>query len=55
MRHEDNSLVLELDRDQDSVVAVIDTLRAAGAHVTDLHTEQADLEDIFVDLVRNGA
>ncbi|MGW8246682.1 MAG: ABC transporter ATP-binding protein [Acidiferrobacterales bacterium] len=54
LRHEDNSLVLELDRDQDSVVGVIDTLRAAGAHVTDLHTEQADLEDIFVDLIRSG-
>jgi ABC-2 type transport system ATP-binding protein len=53
LRHEDNSLVLELDRDQDSVVGVIDTLRAAGAHVTDLHTEEADLEDIFVDLIRS--
>jgi len=53
VRQEDNCIVLELDRDQDSVVGVLDTLRAAGAHVTDLHTEQADLEDIFVDLVRD--
>jgi len=51
IRHEDNCIVLELDRDQDSVVGVLDALRSAGAHVTDLHTEEADLEDIFVDLV----
>jgi len=51
LRHEDNCIVLELDRDQDSVVGVLDALRSAGAHVTDLHTEEADLEDIFVDLV----
>ena len=49
--HNNNCIVLELDRDQDSVVGVLDALRGAGAHVTDLHTEQADLEDIFVDLV----
>lgn len=55
VRHEDNCIVLELDRDQDSVIGVLDSLRAGGAHVTDLHTEQADLEDIFVDVIGKQA
>jgi len=53
VQQDNNCLILEIDRDQDSVVGVIDTLRAAGAIVTDLHTHQADLEDVFVDLVRS--
>jgi ABC-2 type transport system ATP-binding protein len=55
LRHEGPSIVLELNRDQDSVVDVLDVLRGAGANVTDLHTEQADLEDVFVDLIGRKA
>ena len=51
LRHEENNVVLELNRDEDSVITVLDALRNAGASVTDLHTEQADLEDVFVDLI----
>jgi ABC-2 type transport system ATP-binding protein len=51
-RREPNGLELELDRGSDSIVAVLDSLRDAGVVVTDLHTEEADLEDVFVDLVK---
>lgn len=53
-RHEDNRIELELDRDSDSVIEMLDELRGSGANVTDLHTEEADLEDVFVELVRQG-
>jgi ABC-2 type transport system ATP-binding protein len=51
VRQEDSCIVLEFNRDEDSVINMLDALRNAGAHVTDLHTEQADLEDVFVDLI----
>lgn len=50
-RRETGSMELELDRRTDSIVGVLDGLRDAGVVVTDLHTEEADLEDVFVDLV----
>jgi ABC-2 type transport system ATP-binding protein len=53
-RHEDNRIELELDRDSDSVIEMLDELRGSGANVTDLHTEEADLEDVFVELVQQG-
>ena len=52
--HEDNRIELELDRDSDSVIEMLDELRGSGANVTDLHTEEADLEDVFVELVQQG-
>lgn len=51
VRQDSHCLVLELDREQDSVVDMLDALRQTGARITDLHTEEADLEDVFVDLV----
>lgn len=45
-------LVFQLDRDRDSIAAVLDTLRAHGAAITDLHTERPDLEDVFLELTR---
>ncbi len=51
-RLEDNIIELELDREQDSVIAAIDALRASGVAVTDVNTEAADLEDVFVELVQ---
>jgi ABC-2 type transport system ATP-binding protein len=49
----DNDLDLTLSRDTDSVVAVLDALRAQGAVITDVHTEAADLEDVFIELTRD--
>jgi ABC-2 type transport system ATP-binding protein len=51
--HVGNELELALSRDTDSVVAVLDTLRAHGAVITDVHTEAADLEDVFMELTRS--
>jgi ABC-2 type transport system ATP-binding protein len=47
-----NRLEFELARDSDSVVDVLDSLRAEGAQVMDVHTEAADLEDVFIELTR---
>ncbi len=47
-----NRLELQLSRDTDSVVAVLDALRAHGATITDVRTEAADLEDVFIELTR---
>ncbi|MDH5649158.1 MAG: ABC transporter ATP-binding protein [Gammaproteobacteria bacterium] len=49
-----NSLVLQLNREEDSIVNVLDVLRNAGANVTDLETEVADLEDVFLELTAAG-
>jgi ABC-2 type transport system ATP-binding protein len=45
---------LQIDKSHDSIIGVLDGLRAAGATVEDLKTEQADLEDVFVELMRRG-
>ncbi|HHH36292.1 MAG TPA: ABC transporter ATP-binding protein [Gammaproteobacteria bacterium] len=49
-RHEGNLLELSLEKGADSIVEVLQTLREAGAEITDLHTERADLEDAFMAL-----
>lgn len=52
-QHSDH-LVLQLNRQQDSVVQVLDLLRDNGAEILELQTEAADLEDVFVELTRNS-
>jgi len=47
-----NELVFQLSRQTDSIAAVLDALREAGARIADLHTEKPDLEDIFLQLTR---
>jgi len=47
-----NHLELELNKDRDSVVAVINTLNGTGIEVIDISTQRADLEDVFVDLIQ---
>ena len=47
-------LELQLTRDADSVIAVLDALRAHGAEIVDVHTEAADLEDVFIELTRTA-
>ncbi|MCR4301194.1 MAG: ABC transporter ATP-binding protein [Sulfuricaulis sp.] len=51
-RQEGNQLELQLDKSADSVIAVLDVLRAHGAVIIDLNMEGADLEDVFVELTR---
>jgi ABC-2 type transport system ATP-binding protein len=53
LRHaEGESLEFELDRERETIVALLDELRARGAEVLDLETRAADLEDVFVELTR---
>lgn len=51
-RQEGNCIELQLDKHTDSIVTVLDDLRAHGAVIEDLRTEAADLEDVFVELTR---
>lgn len=44
----------ELRKGTDSIVAVLDALRDAGADVIDLHLQEPDLEDVFMDITRAG-
>lgn len=48
-------LELQLTRGRDSVAAVLDGLRSAGLQVTDVHTREPSLEDIFVELTGEAA
>ncbi len=47
---EANELLFEYDRSTHSVVDIIDAVRAAGVDIVDIHTEHANLEDVFVSL-----
>jgi ABC-2 type transport system ATP-binding protein len=53
-RRDGACLTFELSRDTDSVVEVLDLLRARGAVITDVATEAADLEDVFIELTHRG-
>jgi ABC-2 type transport system ATP-binding protein len=54
-RQEGNQIELQLDKNTDSVMAVLDALRAGGAVIIDLNMEGADLEDVFVELTHGGS
>jgi len=45
---------LRLRRDSDSVLGVLDSIRAAGIEVKDIHMEDDDLEDVFIQLTGRG-
>jgi ABC-2 type transport system ATP-binding protein len=47
-----HNLELELNKDQNSVVDVINALNSAGIEVIDVSTQRADLEDVFVSLIQ---
>lgn len=49
---EQNRIEFTLQRGSDSIMALIDTLRTAGADIVDIKTEDADLEDVFIELTR---
>jgi len=46
----DDVLILRLHRQQDSIGAVLESLRAENIHFTDLHTEEPGLEEVFLNL-----
>jgi ABC-2 type transport system ATP-binding protein len=50
-----NRIELELEKKTDSIIAVLDALRTAGIVITHLTMEEADLEDVFVELTRARA
>ena len=47
-------LSFNLDREEDSVMQVLDTIRDAGVSVIDIRVEEDDLEDVFVQLTRES-
>ena len=52
--HQDHRIELELERNSDSIIAVLDALRQAGAVIGDIAIDETDLEDVFVELTRRG-
>jgi ABC-2 type transport system ATP-binding protein len=50
VQRQGNTLELALDKAADSIVGILNDLQRAGVEIADVHTEQADLEDIFMDL-----
>lgn len=54
-QHSETRLEINLERGQGAIMHALDTLRAAGADVIDLKTEEVDLEDIFIEITRPQA
>jgi ABC-2 type transport system ATP-binding protein len=50
VQRQGNTLELALDKAADSIVGTLNELQHAGVVIVELRTEQADLEDIFMDL-----
>lgn len=44
-------LVLRLHREKDSIVGILEELRNANIEVTDLHTNEPSLEEVFIHLI----
>ncbi len=49
---EGNRLELQLQKDTDSIIKVLDALRSQGAVIVDFAIAEADLEDVFVELTK---
>ncbi len=47
-KRQDNILELALDKREDPIARVLHDLQQAGVEIIDLHTERADLEDVFL-------
>jgi len=47
-----NRVELQFEKGSDSIMTILDELRATGAVVMDLKSEEVDLEDVFVELMR---
>ena len=52
LAHEGLRLELQIEKGSDSIMGILDCLREAGAQVADIKTEEPDLEDVFVELMR---
>ena len=50
---QENRLELQLQKDTDSIIEVMNALEQAGVTITDFHTEKADLEDVFIELTHS--
>jgi ABC-2 type transport system ATP-binding protein len=55
VQRQGNTLELALDKAADSILGILNELQRAGVDIVDVHTEQADLEDIFMDLTSRRA
>ena len=53
--HDGQRLEITLEHREDSIISVVDSLRDAGADIVDLQTEDADLEDVFIELTRRAS
>ncbi len=51
---DDNRIEFILNRDTDTIISLVDSLRIIGAEIIDLRTEDADLEDVFVELTKQA-
>lgn len=51
----DTSISLRLHKSHDSIASVLDALRAVGVDFTDLSVREPGLEDVFLELTRDGA
>jgi ABC-2 type transport system ATP-binding protein len=51
----DGQLEFRLDRDVESIVDFLDQLRHTDLQITDLRTEEPDLEDVFLELTSGAA
>ncbi|MHB8255330.1 MAG: ABC transporter ATP-binding protein, partial [Acidiferrobacter sp.] len=49
-----NSLELSLQKGTDSILEILEALRVSGHVVTDLATEQGDLEEVFLELTQRS-
>jgi ABC-2 type transport system ATP-binding protein len=55
-RHDDHQIVFDLPQHADSILEVLDALRASGVVITELRTQEPDLEDVFMEITgREGA
>jgi ABC-2 type transport system ATP-binding protein len=51
----DGEIELKLERAKHPIGEVLETLRAGGARLDDVHTREPTLEDIFVEVTRHAA
>ena len=51
----DGSMAFTYRQSQTTPEAIVDAMRDAGLHIKYIRTEQADLEDVFLDLTRSAA
>lgn len=49
-----NRIEMQLHKDTDSIIGVLDALRTGGIAIVNIEVESADLEDVFMELTRNG-